>query len=53
MTEKQCYQCAYFRLRHNDETGIYYECTHFESDVEFDGAICDKFTTEKDIFNIW
>ena len=53
MSEKQCYQCRYFRLRHRDEKGIYYECAHFESDVEFDGAICDKFTTEKDIFNMW
>ena len=54
MTEKQqCSECQYFRLRHSRDRGIYYECTHFESDVDFDGVVCNKFTTEKDIFNIW
>lgn len=46
-------ECRYFRLRHSDERGIYYECSHFESEVDFDDAKCDKFTTERDIFNIW
>ena len=53
MTEKHCNECQYFRLRYSKERGIYYECKHFESDVEFNGKICNKFTTEKDIFNIW
>ena len=53
MTKKYCHQCCYFRLKHSDDRGIYYRCNHFESDVEFNGDICDKFTTEKDIFNIW
>lgn len=53
MSEKQHTECQYFRLRHSEEKGIYYECTHWESEITFDDAICDKYTTEKDIFNMW
>lgn len=53
MTKHKCNECQYFRLKHTKEKGIHYVCKYFESDVEFNGDICNKFTTEKDIFNIW
>jgi len=53
MAEKQHNECKYWRLTHSEEKGIFYMCQHYESEVNFNDAICENYTKETDLFNIW